>query len=507
MAITPPVPIPAAPPAPSRADPATFEERNDAAVEYQFNTLPGAIDQQSEATYQNALAGQQFAQDAKDEKDAAILARLGAENARDAAEGFAEDASDYKDSAWAAAAAAGVAAGLPEPLIPGRVLGVKSDGSGVEWRESTAVGDVLTTTRDLSAPEWLPCNGQTVLQASYPELFDELGLLMSWSENRPVTQEIHALAFFGSFVLIAGAEGSYARVANYGAGDTTTVTSGFGSSTIRAMAYLSTNQVALAGDAGKIGGGTTATMTLNTANTVFTGSDTIYAITEMNTSGAVYALFGGSGGKAARLPNTQLATHNPFNLTNQIGFGGSDIRGLARGDDGLLIAVGQLGKIAVALEASAGSIWSHKTSGTTHTLNAVHRADGKIVAVGDAGTIVTSDDDGETWVVRDSGVAASLNAVVYANGAWHVFGAAGVHLSSVNLSEWKRMNKGFPQLPARAWNAALVAGNRVLTGGASGFLAQTSSINYDASTLFSLPPLQQSDERPLPSYIFTGESA
>lgn len=89
MPIT-PVPIPSAPPAPSRNDPATFEDRNDAAVEYQFETLPAAINQQAEATYQNALEGAQAA------SEAGI--------ARSAAEGFAQDA---QTAAAAAAATVG----------------------------------------------------------------------------------------------------------------------------------------------------------------------------------------------------------------------------------------------------------------------------------------------------------------------------------------------------------------------------------------------------------------
>lgn len=79
MPIITPVPIPPAPPAPQRNDPATFEERNDAAVEYQFNTLPGAIDQQSEATYQNALFAKDQAEIAEQHKDAAEQAAIAAD--------------------------------------------------------------------------------------------------------------------------------------------------------------------------------------------------------------------------------------------------------------------------------------------------------------------------------------------------------------------------------------------------------------------------------------------
>lgn len=62
--VNPPV-IPPAPPAPQRDDPATFEERNDAAVEYQFDTLPPALNAISDAAYQNALETKNLAQQAQ----------------------------------------------------------------------------------------------------------------------------------------------------------------------------------------------------------------------------------------------------------------------------------------------------------------------------------------------------------------------------------------------------------------------------------------------------------
>jgi hypothetical protein len=60
-----------------------------------------------------------------------------------------------------------------------------ADGSGgSSWTtvETTvdavfAVGDVITTAKELSEPEWLPADGSVRMQAGYPELFAEVGLL------------------------------------------------------------------------------------------------------------------------------------------------------------------------------------------------------------------------------------------------------------------------------------------------------------------------------------------
>lgn len=73
-----PLPLPAIPPAPSRADPATFEERNDAAVEFQFNVLPPWIAGQVQRTFDNAL-------ESADNATLAETARVAAEAAADAA--------------------------------------------------------------------------------------------------------------------------------------------------------------------------------------------------------------------------------------------------------------------------------------------------------------------------------------------------------------------------------------------------------------------------------------
>lgn len=70
----PPLPLPTIPEAPSRADPTTFEERNDAAVEFQFNTLPPWIAEQVNRTFQNAMEAAQSAAQANAEADRAEAA-------------------------------------------------------------------------------------------------------------------------------------------------------------------------------------------------------------------------------------------------------------------------------------------------------------------------------------------------------------------------------------------------------------------------------------------------
>ena len=50
-------------------------------------------------------------------------------------------------------------------------------GGDIAAPESWQVGDVIQTSRTLSAPAWLPCDGGIYLQSSYAALYAELGLI------------------------------------------------------------------------------------------------------------------------------------------------------------------------------------------------------------------------------------------------------------------------------------------------------------------------------------------
>ncbi|NYT81453.1 hypothetical protein H0A70_08115 [Alcaligenaceae bacterium] len=82
-------------------------------------------------------------------------------------------------SAAAIAAAIGDDAGLPSLAGNGKkALRVRADEQGVEWGPSGyELGDVLSTSRLLESPEWLPSDGSLYLQSSYPELHGVVGNL------------------------------------------------------------------------------------------------------------------------------------------------------------------------------------------------------------------------------------------------------------------------------------------------------------------------------------------
>lgn len=88
--------------------------------------------------------------------------------------------------------------------------------------------------------------------------------------------------------------------------------------------------------------------------------------------------------------------------------------------------------------ADPGSGWTSRTTGTTQGLRAVARsdADGLFVAVGDAGTVISSS-DGATWTSRTSGTIEQLLDVTY-HSSPDVFVATGYNtlLYSQNGTSW-----------------------------------------------------------------------
>ena len=100
-----------------------------------------------------------------------------------------------------------------------------------------------------------------------------------------------------------------------------------------------------------------------------------------------------------------------------------------------LIAVGQNGNIWHSY--NLGKSWYDRTAenGNTSRLWEVTYNNGKYVAVGNSGIIVTSD-DGKTWDNRSSGVIKVLRGVAYGNSKYVVVGHGGTVLTSTDSISW-----------------------------------------------------------------------
>lgn len=78
--------------------------------------------------------------------------------------------------------------------------------------------------------------------------------------------------------------------------------------------------------------------------------------------------------------------------------------------------------------------------GTTHDLRSVAYGDGRYVAVGLGGKIITSTDGGETWVQLSSPTSVDLFVVRYLNCVWYVGGRAVIYTSPDGLTWTYRVN-------------------------------------------------------------------
>ncbi|MGI8601549.1 MAG: hypothetical protein ACR2OZ_00960 [Verrucomicrobiales bacterium] len=92
---------------------------------------------------------------------------------------------------------------------------------------------------------------------------------------------------------------------------------------------------------------------------------------------------------------------------------GSELNALAE-SEGRLIAVGSAGTV---LTTTDGMSWTPRVSGTRNYLRAVAASGATVVAVGRDGDIVTSTDGGLTWALRSSS-AMSWNTVIHGGGVW-----------------------------------------------------------------------------------------
>ncbi len=139
-------------------------------------------------------------------------------------------------------------------------------------------------------------------------------------------------------------------------------------------------------------------------------------------------------------------------------------RGVTYGN-GKFVAVGDGG---IILSSPDAITWTKRTSGTTENLNTPTYGKGKFVIVGNHGTILISS-DGETWIPRTpySGTTANLFTVTYGNGTFvAATGGGGTVLTSPDGYTWTTRTELLPSVPYRigyynGFFVAVGAGGRI----------------------------------------------
>jgi len=106
------------------------------------------------------------------------------------------------------------------------------------------------------------------------------------------------------------------------------------------------------------------------------------------------------------------------------------LRGVTFGD-GQFVAVGDAGTV---LTSADGATWIRRHQPSNTTLSAVAYGDGQFIAVGGA---ILASADGETWVPREPGTTAlALSSIAYGVGRFVAVGTNGVILTSADGVTW-----------------------------------------------------------------------
>jgi hypothetical protein len=151
-----------------------------------------------------------------------------------------------------------------------------------------------------------------------------------------------------------------------------------------------------------------------------------------------------------------------------------------------MIAHKQIGWLVVICGIStAQQTWTAITPvPTTSALRDVAWTGTQFVAVGDNGTVLTSD-DGSAWTIRPSGIATTLRAVIWADSVLYAAGDAGVMLTSRDGIAW---------LPV-ATNATadqydvVAAGNQCVAVGTGAALLSPNGTDWTRQSIGSLDTL------------------
>ena len=141
---------------------------------------------------------------------------------------------------------------------------------------------------------------------------------------------------------------------------------------------------------------------------------------------------------------------------------------------GAFIAVGDNGTI---LRSTDAATWNAVPSGTTANLNAVAVVNNALVAAGAGGTLLSSTDAGLTWTVRATGVTADLRSVAYA-ARYVAVGDAGTVITSTDLATWTAQTPPTSQALRRVvYSTRLVA-----VGDAGTVLLSTDGLSWTAAS-------------------------
>ena len=168
----------------------------------------------------------------------------------------------------------------------------------------------------------------------------------------------------------------------------------------------------------------------------------------------------------------RLTSSNPWTWRNPTPTG-NDLWAVAYGA-GRYVAVGRAGTILTSSDAVS---WVPQPQLVPILLTNVVYTGSKFVAVGTSGTVLVSD-DGLSWTKGNVGEATTLYGAAYSGSVWVLTGSGGAIYTSTNLSTWTRVPSSGFSAPISATLEGLITtangfmtvslSGHVLTGNASG---------------------------------------
>jgi len=190
----------------------------------------------------------------------------------------------------------------------------------------------------------------------------------------------------------------------------------------------------------------------NTSNIAM--QNVIFSQGEFIATGMQAVLFSSDGiGWLERTPNTAVVFNSAVH------------------DLGRIIIVGNNGTIEVS--TTSGVSWLVQTSNTNNNLmDVVSNNVDSYIAVGTAGTVLSSN-DGNTWVTRTSNTSSDLNAVTFGNGLYLAVGNTAIITSNDGINWISRLVPSFPL------NDVIFDGTKfILVGDQGSVLTTTDGINF-----------------------------
>ena len=127
------------------------------------------------------------------------------------------------------------------------------------------------------------------------------------------------------------------------------------------------------------------------------------------------------------------------------------------------------------MSSANGTNWSSRPSGTSRWLWRVRWLSGRLVAVGEAGTVLTST-DGVVWLARSTVSTTWWNDVAWYSGWFCLVGDGGVVALSQDLLNWVEM----PTVTTRNLYTVSAATDQWIVAGTGGAILRARATAFDA---------------------------